>query len=193
MVSRRGLGRPTHIGLKTNSKQLYSHSFDCSHPTTMASHDRTPSGESALALFSGEDDASFASNSSEISARPSEFLKEVANIIKNEQLSLSNLADRAEKMIPKLASHDRYNQLDSNTSKTTVNVRLDRILTSMLHYAEDCGGEKSKRYTAAAICACYLRDEEESLKYLQSLATTWLSHLLYVCKQTVSVLSRHNL
>ncbi|KAF9507273.1 hypothetical protein BS47DRAFT_1321384 [Hydnum rufescens UP504] len=52
----------------------------------------------------------------------------------------------------------------------------------MLFYAFECGGEGGKRYTASAICACRREDNDVTLAYLQSLASTWLSHLLFVFK-----------
>jgi hypothetical protein len=59
---------------------------------------------------------------------------------------------------------------------------LDRVLTAMLSSAYTCGGEGGMRYTAAAIYACRYEDNEMTLRYLQSLGTTWVSHLLFVRK-----------
>jgi hypothetical protein len=125
---------------------------------------------------------SFASNSSEISTRSSLFRDSVQNIIAGNTPSL-DLVGKAKDMISNLSSHNVYNRVGTEyTSSNMFDVKLHRILESMLNYAGECGGENGLRYTAAAIFACYQQDDEETLKYLQSLATTWLSHLLYVCK-----------
>ena len=162
-----------------------------SYPTTMAYRNRTP-GESALVSLSEGDaaaaaaDANFGSDSSEISTRSSIFRQEVCTLIDGD-IQLSSFADRAKAMIAMLASHDSYNQISRDyTSKAMIDVKPHRILDSMLHYAEGCGGEYGKQYAAAAICACSHQENKETLKYLQSLATTWLSHLLYVCQRRLS-------
>src|ERR1700733_11703564 len=52
----------------------------------------------------------------------------------------------------------------------------------MLHYAQDCGGDKGKHYAACVICACNeIGEDQLILPCPQSGATTGLSHLLFVC------------
>jgi hypothetical protein len=87
--------------------------------------------------------------------------------------------DRAENLITELASHEGYNRLPYGSPATKI--MLDRVLGAMLSKARACGGEGGKRYTAAAIFACRTGEKEATLKYLQSLGTTWVSHLLFVC------------
>ena len=152
----------------------------------MPSHERTASDESALTSLSsgesttGDANASFSSDSSQISARSSQFTLEVETVIES-PITLTHLVDRATELIAKLASNEDYNKPLFSPPKSKI--KLDRILTSMLHYAYDCGGEGGKRYTASAIYSCHRKDDKETLGYIQSLATTWLSHLLFVCKQ----------
>ncbi|KAF9555155.1 hypothetical protein CPC08DRAFT_821258 [Agrocybe pediades] len=50
----------------------------------------------------------------------------------------------------------------------------------MLACAEECGGEKGKRYVASAVIAC--SQEEDVVGALQALGTTWLTHFLFVFK-----------
>ena len=118
--------------------------------------------------------------------RSSEFIQDVETIIQSEKL-LSHLVEQAEKLIATLASHKTYNQLPYGDREIKAKIKLHLILESMLHYAHDCGGEGGKRYTAAAICVCCREDGDQTLGFLQDLAATWLSHLLFVCKWLYSV------
>jgi hypothetical protein len=157
----------------------------------MDSHNRTLSNESAQTLLIDEDtagdaNASFSSNSSQISTRSSEFIQDVEAIIQSEK-PLSHLVEQAEKLITTLASHETYNQLPYGDREIKARIKLHLILESMLHYAHDCGGEGGKRYTAAAICVCCREDDDQTLGFLQDLAATWLSHLLFVCEWLCSV------
>jgi hypothetical protein len=149
------------------------------------SHDRAPSNESALTSLSSEEDSvrsadvSFGSDASYISTRSREFMNDVKKIM-DSSMPLDQLVDRAEKLVKKLASSDEFNKLPPKGPKS--DLILDRVLTAMLSSAYACGGEGGMRYTASAIYACRYEDNEMTLRYLQSLGTTWVSHLLFVRK-----------
>ena len=151
----------------------------------MSSHERSLSNESALTSLPSDEevvrnaDASFSSDASHISTRSEEFINDVKDIIDGPK-SLEELVIRAEKLVAKLSSSEEFNKLPPGSPQT--NLKLDRVLTAMLFHACDCGGEGGKRYTASAICACASNDVDKTLPYLQSLGTTWVSHLLFVCK-----------
>jgi hypothetical protein len=113
--------------------------------------------------------------------RSSDFTQEVEAII-GSSIPLPNLEKQAQSLIKELASHPVYNRLLYGDSETRARIRLDRVLHSMPFYAFECGGEGGKRYTSSAICACRREDNDVTLAYLQSLASTWLSHLLFVCE-----------
>jgi hypothetical protein len=134
----------------------------------------TASEKSPLDLLSN---ASF--SSTQISIQSSKFTQAVEGVIKS-AIKLTDLVDQAMKLTVTLASHKEYNKPLRAPPK--VRIKLDRILTSMLYYAYDCGGEGGKRYTASAIYSCRRQDNKETLENLQSLATTWLYHLLFTCK-----------
>jgi hypothetical protein len=157
----------------------------------MDTHNRTLSNESTRTLpineeTTGDANASFYSDSSQISTRSSEFIQDIETIIQSEK-PLSHLVEQAEKLIATLASHKTYNQLPYGDREIKAKIELHLILESMLHYAHDCGGEGGKRYTAAAICVCCREDGDQTLGFLQDLVATWLSHLLFVCKWLYSV------
>jgi len=157
----------------------------------MDSHNRTLSNESTRTLpineeTTGDANSSFSSDSSQISTRSREFIEDIETIIQSEK-PLSHLVEQAERLIATLASHKTYNQLPYGDREIKAKIKLHLILESMLHYAHDCGGEGGKRYTAAAICVCCREDGDRTLGFLQDLAGTWLSHLLFVCKWLYSV------
>ena len=151
----------------------------------MSSHERSLSNESALTSLPSDEevvrnaDASFSSDASHISTRSEEFINDVKDIIDG-PTPLGDLMIRAQKLVAKLSSSEEFNKLPPGSPQT--NLKLDRVLTAMLSHAFDCGGENSKRYTASAICACGSKDDNTTLLYLQSLGSTWVSHLLFVCK-----------
>ncbi|KAF9512265.1 hypothetical protein BS47DRAFT_1394394 [Hydnum rufescens UP504] len=155
----------------------------------MSSHDRAPSEESALTSLSSEEDVvrsadvSFGSDASYISTRSREFMNDVKRIM-DSSMPLAQLVDRAERLVKKLSSSDEFNKLPPNGPKS--DLMLDRVLTAMLSSAYACGGEGGVRYTAAAIYACRYEDSEMTLRYLQSLGTTWVSHLLFVLRGNAS-------
>jgi hypothetical protein len=105
---------------------------------------------------------------------------------------LPHFVELADQLIIKLASHNEYNQLPYGDREIKARIKLDLILKSMLCFAYECSGEGSQRYTAAAICACRRENNQETLAFLQSLAATWLSHLLFVYKWTC-IVAKHAL
>lgn len=123
----------------------------------MPTHERAASDESALTSLSSEEgttgdaNAGFSSDFSQISTRSSQFAQGVEAVIES-AIELTNLVDQATKLTIKLASQEEYNKPLGAPPKTKI--KLDRILTSMLHYAYDCGGEGGKRYTVSSIHSC---------------------------------------
>ena len=172
------------IGQTRNDGQMITCSRFSFLQPTMDSHNCTLSNESTPTLpineTTGDGSTSFSSDSSQISTRS------IETVIQSEK-PLSHLVEQAEKLIATLASHKTYNQLPYGDREIKAKIKLHLILESMLHYAHDCGGEGGKRYTAAAIYVCCREDGEQTLGFLQDLAATWLSHLLFVCKWLYSV------
>ena len=102
------------------------------------------------------------------------------------QIPLHDLVHRAENQIRMLASDKYYNRITYGGSK--IKIYLAKVLEAMLFYASDCGGgEGCRRYTASAIYACRGDEKRATLAGLQSLGTTWCSHLLFVCKRPCSI------
>ncbi|KAF9512292.1 hypothetical protein BS47DRAFT_1091277 [Hydnum rufescens UP504] len=106
-------------------------------------------------------------------------------------MPLAQLVYQAEKLVKMLSSSDEFNKFPPGSPKC--NLMLDRILAAMLSSARACGGEGGMRYTACAIYACCYEDNEMTLRYLQSLGTAWVSHLLFVPKGNGShIITRMN-
>jgi hypothetical protein len=164
----------------------------------MTSHNRTPSVASTLTdLSESVSDASHGSSSSfssNVSVTSDDFKLKVDELIASQALPISKLEIRARSFIDDLKNSREYNTPLHGGSKIRKEVQLHRILEAMLHYSFECGKEVGRRYTACAICACHGTGDviktldgdkpdrnEKKLAYLQSLATTWLSHLLFVC------------
>jgi len=129
----------------------------------MPPHNHTASDESSPDSLSN---SSFSLVSSQISIQSSQFNQEVEGVIES-TVELTDLVDQAMKLAVLLASREEYNR--------------------PLH-APPKGG---KRYTASAIYSCRRQDNKDTLGCLQSLATTWLSHLLFVFKVNGS--NKHSL
>ena len=114
-------------------------------------------------------------------------MESVKAIMDNEDLAINDLEERANSLIGTLADdrHKEYNTLPY----VQTDLKLHLILKAMLAHAEGCGGKAGKRYTVSAICACHEGeyDSEATLAGLQDLATTWLSHPLFVCKHRRSI------
>jgi hypothetical protein len=155
----------------------------------MTSHNRmdsTTSNWSTLTELSDgrgrSSDNSFSSDASAYSVTSDDFKQQITVLIQNESLSIENLQSRAQALITTLSSDASYNAPLYGDLEFKETTKLHRILEALLYYAHDCGGDNGKRYTACAICACSEVGEDDMiLPRLQSLATTWLSHLLFVC------------
>ncbi|KAF9512275.1 hypothetical protein BS47DRAFT_1465878 [Hydnum rufescens UP504] len=148
----------------------------------MFPHDRTPSNASPLTSLSSQEDdhsayASFGSEATCISTRSRGFMNGVKKIM-DSSMPLAQLVDQAQELVKMLSSSDQLNRLPPGAPEC--NLMLDRVLAAMLSSARACGGEGGMRYTASAIYACCYEDNEMTLRYLQSLGTTWVSHLLFV-------------
>jgi hypothetical protein len=170
---------------------------------SMHSHLRTASaasfGSTLTEISDSSNDAANSSSSaaSDVSASSVQFKRKVQELIDNECLSINSLEKRARQFINDLEQSKQYNRPIYGPPSIKRDVDLAKILGAMLTHAHGCGGVRGLRYTASAICACHgvvVEDSVESsgntddevnsrkLAYLQSLATTWLSHLLFVCK-----------
>jgi hypothetical protein len=124
------------------------------------------------------------SSESTIDSASSEGFKEqVTNLIANPPLTTRDLEHRAKNLIKNLKDSPTYNSLPQGHSdpKLRSKVQLHRTLESMLEWAPICGGDEGKLYTLCAIYNCGQSGEMQTLPLLQSLATTWLSHFLFVC------------
>jgi hypothetical protein len=95
---------------------------------------------------------------------------------------LQILVETATALIDMISNNEHRNTFEYNSSM----LKLHTILSVMLHHTEGCGGIDSKCYTASSICLCAIQndlDNEQTLQMLHDLAKTWVSHLLFVCKQ----------
>jgi hypothetical protein len=170
----------------------------------MTSHNRTPSVASTLTDLSesvnNASDRSSSSVSSNVSVTSDDFKLKVNELIASQALPISRLEIRARSFIDDLKNGGEYNSPLYGGSKIRKEVKLHRVLEAMLHYSFECGKEVGRRYTACAICACHGTGDdiqtqdghspdriEKKLAYLQSLGTTWLSHLLFVCMRSCSI------
>jgi hypothetical protein len=156
----------------------------------MPSHSRAESVASTLSTMtdlSNDDrnksvDNSFSSDASVYSATSDDFKKQISVLIQDESLKIEKLESRSQILIATLRDSASFNAPPYGDAEFKERHKLHRTLDAMLHYAQDCGGDKGKRYAACAICACSeIGEDHLILPRLQSLATTWLSHLLFVC------------
>lgn len=114
------------------------------------------------------------------SARSQGFMDAVDILIKNSKISTEDLETQALILIKALKVSGDYNRIKG---KDIPKLELHKILDAMLHNSDSCGGAAGRRYTVCAICIC-LRgetDSQDTLESLQDLATTWVSHFLWVC------------
>ena len=105
-----------------------------------------------------------------------EKLKPRIQVVTESAVSLHELVDAAEKIINEKFAHDS----ESAFTYADISVQLDQVMMAMLACAEECGGESGKRYVASAILACC--EEEDVVGALVALGTTWLTHLLFICR-----------
>ncbi|KAF8903721.1 hypothetical protein CPB84DRAFT_1774008 [Gymnopilus junonius] len=107
--------------------------------------------------------------------------------IKRSTISLQELVQQAEKHIAEFALVEEH-----VFSFKEAKANLDKLLSSMLFYADEAGGEKSTRYVSAAVIACATVEEGKGwAERLRDLGITWLTHLLYVFKRNKSYITPH--
>jgi len=124
---------------------------------------------------SGRSDQSAPSDASSVAAmRSAEFLEKIDDI-RNSPTELEVLLENAFASARKLSWSDKnifkYGKDDDHK------LSLAAILQAMLSTATSCGGEASARYTTSCILACH-----DSLDKLRDLATTWITHFLFICE-----------
>jgi hypothetical protein len=103
-------------------------------------------------------------------------LKPRIEAIRESLVPLHELVGAAEKIINEKFAPDSQ----STFTLADISVQLDQIMLAMLACAEECGGEEGTLYVASAILAC--SKEEDVVGALAALGTTWLTHLLFICK-----------
>jgi hypothetical protein len=102
------------------------------------------------------------------------------DVVRTCDIPIDELVGTATALIAKLEGNEDKNTLTYGGCT----LKLHRVHLAMLAHAESCGGESSTRYTAAAIYACIVRDQDDpqTLDMLHELGKTWVSHLLFICK-----------
>jgi hypothetical protein len=139
------------------------------------SHSRNDSLESAASTLT--------SCSSEASIELyEERLKPGIDAIRNSKsrTPLQELVGDAEKIIGEKFAPDPRSTYTYKNKSEEVSVELNEVMTAMLAYAEECGGDRGKTYVASAILTC--SKEEDVIGALAALGTTWLTHLLFICQ-----------
>jgi hypothetical protein len=96
------------------------------------------------------------------------------------QVPLQELVGDAEKMIGEKFALDPRSTYKYKKDSNEISVKLDKVMTAMLAYSEECGGDRGKMYVASAILTC--SKEEDVIGALAALGTTWLTHLLFICQ-----------
>ncbi|RDB17618.1 hypothetical protein Hypma_001069 [Hypsizygus marmoreus] len=151
------------------------------------SHKQTSSvsshSSSLTALSSTECAASGVSNTSAEAVR-SESYKEAVHSVETGSSSTEALVEIAKSLIETLATSDK-DVYEFGGSKLT----LHPVLCEMLSHAHICGGSKGTRSTASRITACIQDGDptsEATIGMLYNLATTWVSHFLYIFKSSRS-------
>ena len=108
-------------------------------------------------------------------------LKAVISDILQSDEDLPNLINKAEEML-KMLSTDQRNIFTCRKGDEKATVNLHAIMSAILTCVEECGGEKGKRYVASAIVSCGRKGDDNMIELLAALGTTWLTHLLFICK-----------
>jgi len=98
-------------------------------------------------------DNSFSSDASVYSATSDNFKKQITVLIQDESLKIEKLESRAQTLIATLRDNATFNAPPYGDAEFREQHKLHRTLNAMLHYAQDCSGDKDKRYAACA-CAC---------------------------------------
>ena len=117
-------------------------------------------------------------------------LKPVISDILQSDEDLPNLVNKAEEML-KMFSTDQRNTFKCQKGDEKATVNLHAVMSAILTCVEECGGEKGKRYVASAIVSCGCKGDDNVVELLAALGTTWLTHLLFICKFQRAVASRH--
>ncbi|EDR06275.1 uncharacterized protein LACBIDRAFT_328944 [Laccaria bicolor S238N-H82] len=98
--------------------------------------------------------------------------------------------NKAEEMV-KTFSADQRNIFTCRKGDEKATVNLHVVMSAMLTCVEECGGESGKRYVASAIVSCGRNgDSDNMIEQLAALGTTWLTHLLFICKSQRPVSKR---
>jgi hypothetical protein len=109
-----------------------------------------------------------------------ERLKPGIENVRRSPTTLQELVDAAEKIINEEFARNPQSTYTYKKGSEEISAELDQVMTSMLACAEKCGGQSGKRYVASAILAC--SGEEDAVAALAALGTTWLTHLLFICR-----------
>jgi hypothetical protein len=104
----------------------------------------------------------------------------ISDILQNDE-DLPNLVNKAEEMV-KIFSADQRNIFTYQEGDKKATVNLHAVMSAMLTRVEECGGESGKRYVASAIASCGRKGDNNTIELLAALGTTWLTHLLFICK-----------
>jgi hypothetical protein len=139
------------------------------------SHSRNDALESASSILT--------SCSSEAAVKLyEERLKPGIDAITNSEsrVPLKELVGNAEKMIGEKFAPDPRSTYKYKKDSYEISVKLDKVMTAMLAYAGECGGDRGKTYVASAILTC--SKEEDVVGALAALGTIWLTHLLFICQ-----------
>jgi hypothetical protein len=122
----------------------------------MPSHTRAESVASTLSTMtdlSNDDrnrsvDNSFSSDASAYSATSDDFKKQITVLIQDESLKIVKLESRAQTLIATLRDNAAFNAPPYGDAEFRDQHKLHQTLDAMLHYAQDCGGDKGQRYAA---------------------------------------------
>ena len=116
----------------------------------------------------------------------------ISGILQSDEGLLANLVNKAEEML-KMFSADQRNIFTVQKGDKKATVNLHAVMSAMLTCVEECGGKNGKRYVASAIVSCGRKgDSDNMIELLAALGTTWLTHLLFICKfQRLAMPSRH--
>ncbi|KAF8179217.1 hypothetical protein BJ912DRAFT_982930 [Pholiota molesta] len=105
--------------------------------------------------------------------------------IQQSQTDLQTLVDGARKLITEKLIPSPGNTYRHTNKNGPVSLNLDAVISAMLAFSGDCGGEKGTRYVASAVTACSGKDggdDDDVVHALVALGVTWLTHFLFVLK-----------
>lgn len=105
-------------------------------------------------------------------------LKSGIDANRKSQTHLQELANAADKIIDEEFAPDSRSIYTYKKDFKEISVGLDKVMIAMLACAEECGGESGRHYGASAILAC--SKEEDVVRALTALGTTWLTHFLFM-------------